>query len=66
MIFGRSGDPAYTVPGFAARHADLLVPIVADIKVIIPRLSGTVNSMAAHRTTISVSAHATFQRRSRL
>jgi hypothetical protein len=46
MIFGRSGDPAHTMPGFAARHADLLVPIDADIAGIMPRLSGIVNSTA--------------------
>ena len=32
MIFGPSGDPARTVPGFAVRHSDLLVPINAVLR----------------------------------
>jgi hypothetical protein len=51
MIFGRSGDPAYTVPEFAAHRADLLVPIDADIAVIMPWLRGTVNSSTVQTTT---------------
>jgi hypothetical protein len=61
MIFGRSGDPACTVPGFAGRHADLLVPINAGIFVIMPRFSGTVNSKAAQAGPRGFLAHAYLQ-----
>jgi hypothetical protein len=61
MIFGRSGDPAHTVPGFAARLADLLFPIDADIGVIMPRLPGIVNSGLVDWLTSIVEPHAPFR-----
>jgi hypothetical protein len=43
MIFGPFGNPARTTPELAARHADLLVPIKADVFEIIPRFVSGVN-----------------------